>query len=513
MKRARGFTFHRGLPALLLVLAVLVALLVVRSGRGRPAQKPSADATSAAPAASSRPAEARVPLQISPERLQLIGVTSAVLQRQPVWRTVRVTGNVVIPEDRLAYVQLRYSGWVRRVLVGSTYRFVHRGEPLLTVYSPEIVTAEREYVLARQNLARLAASTLPGVADGARSLLDAARARLQQWEVPEQEINRLEQTGRAAEELAISSPVTGWVVERQALPNLYFQPETRLYTVADLSTVWVFAEVFQQDVGSVRPGQWARVSVDAYPGRIFPARVNLVYPQVDEATRTVRVRLVLPNPGLLLKPGMYADVELRVPLGVQLVIPTDAVLATGTENIAFVDHGGGSLEPRHVQLGPQTDQGYIVLGGLRAGERVVTSANFLLDAESQLQAALGAFLPPPPGAGMAASMNRPAVQVELETTPSPPRRGVNTVEVRLEDAAGKPVSDAEVSVVFFMAAMPEMGMPAMRVERSLQAAGAGRYRGALELPSGGRWTATVVARRAGQILASRQFILQATGGM
>ena len=512
MKPALGPSFDRARLVVLLGIGIVVGLLVVRHGNPWVAKSPSNPTASAVPLPNAQP-QARAPLQISPERLQLIGVTTAALQRQPVWRTVRVTGNVVIPEDRLAYVQLRYSGWVRRVLVASTYRFVHRGEPLLTVYSPEIVTAEREYVLARQNLAHLVASTLPGVADGARSLLDAARARLQQWEVPEQEIARLDETGRVADELEIPSPVTGWVIERQALPNFYFQPETRLYTVADLSTVWVFAQVFQQDVGAVRPGQWARITVDAYPGRVFPARVDLVYPQVDEATRTVRVRLVLPNRGLLLKPGMYADVALRVPLGVQLVIPTDAVLATGTDNIVFVDHGGGALEPRRVQLGLQTDQGYVVLGGLRAGERVVTSANFLLDAESQLEAALRGFLPPPPGAGVSAAMNQPTVQMTFATEPSPPRRGSNVVEVHLQDAAGKPVSDAEVTVVFFMAAMPEMGMPAMRREVQLQPAGAGLYRAWIDLPAGGTWQVTLVVRRGSQLVASRQFSVTATGGM
>ena len=191
------------------------------------------------------------------------------------------------------------------------------------------------------------------------------------------------------------------------LPNAYVQPEMRLYSIADLSTVWVNAQVFQQDAGKLKPGDPADITVDAYPTRIFHARVEQVLPQVDPATRTLRVRLSMPNPTLALKPGMFVNVRLRAPLGRQLFVPASAVLQAGSRQIVFLSRGQGSFEPREVQLSAPTDEGFVVLKGLKSGDTVVTSANFLIDSESQLQAAAGAYTPPPPGAGAAAAMNGP----------------------------------------------------------------------------------------------------------
>lgn len=502
-------------------VAVLVAgavvggwLVVQRQRRLAASSAPLAEAPSRTPASAPTGGPALAPLQLSPQRLQQIGVTTGVVARVPASLTLRVTGNVAVAENRLAFVQLRYTGWIRRVFVASTYTYVHRGQPLFSIYSPELAVAERDYLLARQTANRLANSSVPEVAGDARALLAAAQQRLlQQYALPAEEMERLERTGQPADEIVVRSPLSGWVVERQALPNLYVQPETKLYTLADLSVIWVFAEVFQTDLGAVRPGLPAEITVDSYPGRTFRGRVDLVYPQVDEATRTARLRLVLPNPQLLLKPGMYADVALRIAMGRQLVVPSDAVLATGTQNIVFVDRGGGVLEPRSVQLGQRVDQGYVVLRGLQPGERIVTSANFLLDAESQLQAALGSYLPPPPGAGSAAAMNVPRLQVEFATVPSPPRRGANELSVVVRDETGRPIGDAQVAVVFSMAAMPEMGMPAMRQQAELAAVGDGRYRGRVELPTGGTWQVTVVVRRGSQVLATRQWAVNVTGGM
>ena len=229
--------------------------------------------------------------------------------------------------------------------------------------------------------------------------------------MPATEIARLEQTGTVQHDVTIDSPASGYITEFNALPNQYVQAETKLYTIADLSTVWVNANVFQTDVGALKPGMPATITLDTYPGRTFKGRIDQVLPQVDVTTRTVPVRFVFNNPGIALKPGMYVNVSIAVPLGRQLVIPASGVLHSGTRQIAFIDHGDGYLEPREIEVGPRLDDHVVVLTGLKAGERIVSSANFLVDSESQLQAAIGSFTPPPPGAGVAAAMNGPAERV------------------------------------------------------------------------------------------------------
>ena len=454
-----------------------------------------------------------VPVQLSPERMQSIGVRTGRVQRKAVNDEIRVTGNVAVDETRLAYVQVRYAGYVQRVFADATYQYLRKGQPLFTIYSPDLAATEREYLVAKENQQRVAASTVPGVTEGAASLLEATTERLKQWGVPQQEITRLESTGQVQQELTVESPVSGYITERNALPNLTVQPDTRLYTVADLSTVWVFAEVFQNDLGRIKIGDRATLSVDAYPGRTFEGRVNFIYPQVDTMTRTVRARLAFSNPGLKLTPGMFVNVALKLGGGTQLVIPATGVLQSGIQQVVFVNRGNGYLEPREVELGARAGDDFVVLKGLKEGEEIVTSANFLVDSESQLQAALGSFTPPPPGAGTAGAMNAPQVNVELTTDPSPPRKGDNTIRVKLAEAGGAPILGAEVSITFYMPAMPAMGMAAMRTPVSLADKGNGIYEGSGQLDSGGTWQVTIIAKKNGQTVASKQLSVNATGGM
>lgn len=455
------------------------------------------------------------PVQLTPERMQSIGVKTGAVAMKSVRDEIRVTGDVEQDETRLAYVQVRFPGWIQKVFADSTYQYIRKGQPLFTIYSPDLVTTEQEYLLAKRNGAALSTSTVPGVAAGAASLVNAAEERLRQWQVPGREIDALERTGNVRHDLEIDSPVSGYITERNALPNLYVQPETRLYTVADLSTVWVYAAVLQSDVGRIKAGDPAVVTVDAYPGRSFSGRVDTVWPQVDMVTRTARVRLVFSNPRLTLKPGMFVNVRLELPMGRQLVIPTTGVFQSGTRQIVFVDRGGGTLEPREVTLGPRVMDDFIVLKGLEAGDRIVTSANFLIDSESQLQAAMGAFTPPPPGAGAAAAMaaGAPQASIDLSTEPSPPSKGENTFRVKLTGADGAPVTGADVTVTFFMPAMPAMGMSAMGGKAALADQGNGSYEGKGTLQTGGTWQVTVVAQRNGQTVARKQLNLTAEGGM
>ena len=484
------------------------------------ARGPAASGASAPQGAAPASAEPQLgPIQISPQRLQQIGVTTAVALLKTVNDKLSVPGNVDIDEQSLSCVQTRFAGWIQSVSANATYQYVRKGERLFTIYSPDLVSTEQEYLLARQNQKTLAPDSHGMAVQEGGWLLDAAEERLRQFGVPGPEIAALEQSGKVQREIAVESPASGFIIERNALPNAYVQPDTKLYTIADLSTVWVYANVFQDAVGRLRPGDPAQVTVDAYPGREFNGRVDQILPQVDPATRTVRVRLIFRNPGVVLKPGMYVNVDINVPLGKQLVIPASAVLQSGSRAIAFIDHGDGNLEPREIQTGPQIDDSVIVLKGLQPGDHVVSSANFLVDSEAQLQAALGSFTPPQQNATSSAAQSQASgsqpeqIEIEMTTEPSTPQKGKNTVSIKLTGAHGKPVDGVQVSVTFFMPAMPAMGMAAERATAALSAKGQGNYEGPIELESGGTWQVTVTVQRAGATIATKKLTVDATGGM
>ncbi len=501
----------------------LAAALASSWWRSHTSQNPtSAPQSQAATAAADNDSAAQpepaplVPVQLTPQRMQMIGVTTGHAEVKQIHDEIRVTGTVEVDEAKLAYVQLRFPGWIQKVYANAAYQYLRMGQPLFTIYSPDVSSTEQEYVLALQNRDALAKGS-SAAASEANWLLEATAERLRQWQVPSAEIARLNNTGKVEHDIAIVSPVSGYITERNALPNMYVQPETKLYTVADLSTIWVIAQFFQSDLGKIKRSDPATVTVDAYPGRSFRGRVDFVYPQVDMNTRTARVRLVFSNPDLKLKPGMYVNVRLEEPMGRQLVVPASAVFHSGTRNLVFVDQGQGVLQPQEVELGSRVGDDFIVSKGLGDGTTVVTSANFLLDSESQLQAAAGAYMPPPPGAGGAAAMSAPAgstqATIELTTEPSPPHKGSNLFRVKLTTADGKPITGAQVNVTFFMAAMPSMGMAAMRTSVDLTDKGAGVYEGKGTLDSGGTWQVTLTAQQNGNKIASKQFTVNAEGGM
>jgi RND family efflux transporter MFP subunit len=494
--------------------------------RYRPEPMPSmanAGSTTAAAVASgpgAAPAQAHesdepklLPIQLTPQRIQSIGVKTGLVEFATLNNDIRTTGNVDVDETRLAWVQVRFSGWIQQVFVDATYQHVEKGQRLLTMYSPEIAATEHEYLLARSNRDILGRSTVPGVASGSDSLLAAAAERLKQWQIPDREIAQLEDGGAVPKEIEIDSPATGVITERNAFATAYVQPGTKLYTIADLSTVWVNAQVFQTDIERIKVGDPATITTDAWPGRPFRGRVNFIYPQVDETTRTVKVRIEIPNAKMQYSLGMFVNIGLGAPMGRQLTIPASGVFQSGMRQIAFVDKGGGYFEPREVETGDRAGDDLVVLKGLKAGEHIVTSANFLIDSESQLQAAMGSFAPPPPGAGAAAAMNAPAAQISLDysTTPSPPRPGGNVFRVKLTGAGGTPVTGAQVTVTYFMAAMPAMGMAAMRTVATLNDKGGGMYEGPGQVQMGGTWQVTVLATKGGQTLAQKQLDVTAGG--
>lgn len=519
-------TYQIALAAALTACLALAAALAYTWHAAHPAApKPAQDAVIArGPAAgappSAKPADvaepALSPIQLSPQRLQQIGVTTAVAAYKDVTQQITAPGNVDINEQRLSTVQTRFAGWIQTTAANAQYQYVRKGQTLLTVYSPELVSSQQEYLLARKNQSAFDHDSHGMAARESGWLLAAAEERLRQFAVPASTLEALEKTGQVQRNIPVVAPVSGYITERLALPNAYVQPDTKLYTIADLSSVWVYANVFQSDVGRLKPGSSAQVTVDAYPGRNFYGRIDQILPQVDMTTRTVRVRLVFSNPGVILKPGMYVNVALSVPLGRQLVVPSSAVLQSGTRAIAFLDHGEGSLEPRVVQTGSTFDDSVVILAGLKPGDRVVTSANFLVDSEAQLQSAFsGGAAPaaaPTPAAGTSSA---PAAHVNIafSTQPDPPRKGSNTVRLKLTDDRGQPVSGADASAVFFMPAMPEMGMAAMRSVAKLADKGNGLYEGPLTLDSGGTYKVSVTVLRNGQTIATKQLSVSATGGM
>ncbi|HYL34779.1 MAG TPA: FixH family protein [Bryobacteraceae bacterium] len=465
------------------------------------------------PASGTSPSEPNlVPVTLTPQRMQSIGVKTGAVEYRQVHDEIRTTGNVETDETRLAEVQVRFAGWIQKVFADATFKQVRKGQPLLTIYSPELVRTENEYVLAKQNRDLLAQSTVPGVASGAGTLLSSTTERLKQWGIPEREIQDLEETGQIKRELEIDSPASGYIVERNALPNMYVQPGTKLYSVADLSTVWVYAQLFQNDIGRVKVGDSAVVTVDSYPGRTFPGRVSFIWPQFDQTTRTAKVRLEIPNPGMKLSLGMFVNVKLALALGRQLVIPASGVYQSGTRQIAFIDHGDGHYEPRELEVGARAGDDVVVTKGLKAGERVVTSANFLIDSESQLQAAMGSFAPPPPGAGPASAANAPQVLLDYSSNPSTPRLGANALRVKLTGPDGAPIAGAQVTATFFMPAMPAMGMAAMRNVATLNEKGGGVYEGPVQIQMGGTWQVTLLATKNGQTIAQKQISVTAEGG-
>jgi RND family efflux transporter MFP subunit len=521
-EETKVITYRR---AFLLTLFALVAVVAVSAWLWwrspfnlliHAAQQTSTASTDGA-SSQTTPAETPVaPIQLSPQRMQSIGVKIGTVESKTLSDEIRSYGTVQPNERHFAYVQTRFAGWIRQVYADATGDIVRKGEPLFTIYSPDLVASEREYLLAKKNAVALQRSSVDGVADGAASLVAAAKARLRQFDISESEIAKLDETGESITDLTFYSPASGYVTERNALPNMYVQPDTKLYAIADLSDVWVLAQVFQNDAGKIKPGDPAEITLDAYPGQVFRGKVDYLLPQLDAATRTLSVRLVLSNADVKLRPGMYVNVSLKLLLGRRLVVPDSAVFHSGTKSLLFTFTGEGNIQPREVEVGPHVGDQFVITKGIKAGEQIVTSANFLIDSEAQLQAAAGAFVPPPPGAGQAAAMNTSAqsqANAELTTQPSPPQKGTNTVRVKLTDQAGKPVAGAQVTVTFFMAAMPAMGMAAMRTVVQTSDKGGGMYEGIGTLGSGGTWQVTITAVQNGQTIANKQLTINATGGM
>ena len=383
-------------------------------------------------------------IKLSTDKVQKLGVRTEAAQLRTLDRLVRASGRIEPDERRVYAISPKFEGYVERLHVNVTGQAVAKGQALFEVYSPELVSAQREYAIAVQGVSTLKDADSQAQM-GMQQLADASLARLRNWDISEAQIKALTETGATTRTLSLRSPVSGIVMEKKALQGMRFMPGEALYQIADLSSVWVIADVFEQDIALVKNGAKATVNINAYPGKTFTGRVAYVYPTLTAETRTVPVRVELANPGGLLKPGMFAQVELPVDAKGQVVtVPVSAVIDSGTRQIVLIDQGAGRYASREVKLGARSDTYVEVLDGVDDGEPVVVAANFLIDAESNLQAALG-------GLGGAAPVAAPAAAAAKTVG----HQTTGTVEdVDLKDG----------SVSMSHAPVPSLNWPAMTME-------------------------------------------------
>jgi RND family efflux transporter MFP subunit len=465
---------------------------------GMKPDRPAASAAGPSPAAS---ASAQT-IRITPERQQQIGVRFTEAALVPAEVELRAVGKVAFDETQIAHVHTKVSGWIEDVFVDFVGAPVKKGQALFTIYSPELVSSQEEYLLALRAKDELAGSSFARVSEGSRALLASARRRLELWDLTPAQIEALEKEGKVSRTVTVASHVSGAVTERAAYHHgRTVTPEMDLYTIVDLSKVWVQAAVYESEGPFVKVGQAAEITLPYAEQKTLRGRVAFISPFVDPATRTIQVRAEFANPDLALKPDAFVNVVLRRDLGRRLIVPKDAVLDSGTSRYVFVDKGDGYLEPRPVKAGPEVAAGRVIAEGLEAGERVVTAANFILDSESRLKGAIDAMGRPVPVEAQA-SAPLSSISVEVTTDPSPAKVGRNRVRALVKDASGAPIADADVEIRFFM---PQMaGMAQVDVRAPLKAQGGGAYAGDVELPIAWSFATTVIVRRAGQVVGTAE---------
>jgi membrane fusion protein, copper/silver efflux system len=520
--------------------AILLAALAI-AGTGSPARAAAGDDTD-------RGESPRAAIRLDAKQQQAMGLTYGAVEQRSIEKTIRTVGRFDYDERKLVAVTLKVSGYVKDLFVDYTGKPVRKGEPLLTIYSPELVSAEQEYLLAVRNEKALAKSQVPSAAQSAGSLLRASRERLLLWDLTERQVRELEEADKPRLYQTISSPASGIVLEKMVVAGQSVQAGMTLYKIADLSTIWVYGDIYEYELPFVKVGQTAKISLSYAPDRSFEARVAYIYPTLDPKTRTVKVRFELPNSAdRLLRPEMYGSVELRVPLGERLVVPKTAVLDSGRRQLAFVAGGDGSLSPREIRLGDRVDDYVEVREGLQAGERVVTSSNFLVDSESQLQGAesmmsmMGAIgmgdhkmesakpMAMSGGAEFEAAPQAAASETPTTAAPGAPssaiqekqvgdltvavlpvtdtaKVGESTIRVRVRDSSGAPVKQAKV---IFNYAMDMAGMAIQSAEAS--ELGEGVYEGIAKFTMGGPWGVVVQIDRPGKPTLREKFTVRVAG--
>jgi Cu(I)/Ag(I) efflux system membrane fusion protein len=453
-------------------------------------------------------------INVSPEKQQLVGIRTALAEIRPLIKKIRTVGIVTYDETRVAQVFSKVDGWVEKLFVDYTGKLVQKGQPLFTYYSPDLVTTQEEYLLALDAKQRLGSSSIREISAGADSLLESAHRRLALWDISEDQIGELQKSRKPKRSLMLYSPISGFVIKKDVLQGMKVMPDKELYTIADLSTVWVNADIYEYELGHIRIGQKATINLSYFPGRAFNGKVTWISPVLDEKTRTAKIRLEFPNREFILKPEMYANAEIEIDAGRKLAVPDEAVLDSGLRKVVFIDKGEGRYAPAEVKLGGKFDGYYEVISGLSPGERIIASASFLLDSESRLTEAMGAM------AGMAGHGDMKGMETKappkagpqekkvqeltltLATQPEKPKAGDNVVRLKITDKSGQIVKDAQVSFVF------NMTMPGM-----VPSKGAGKlskdgfYETKTSLAMAGEWEVTVTIRRPGQKEIQEKFRL------
>ena len=378
--------------AVVLTLAIAFVIGIYFYQQRQPIQVPattSVDHTghTSTATASSTNGVPQTAVRISPEKQQLIGVQYGTVENQSLSKSLRAVGRAAFDETKMVRINPKIEGWIEDVYVDFTGKLVNKGQPLLSIYSPDLVQTQEEYLLALKSRKQLGESPFREAVNFSESLVHSAKRRLQLWDVTDAQIKELEARGTPSRTMTLYAPASGFVMARNAFPKQRIMPDTELYQLADLSNIWIVADIYEFEAADVKLGQPATVTLPSYPGRTFSGKITYIYPQVDNTTRTLKVRVELSNKRFLLKPDMYAEVTLNISYGNRLVVPQEAVLDSGSEQLVYVALADGYFEPRKIQIGPKVDDKYVVLNGLQAGERIVTSGNFLIDSESKLKSA------------------------------------------------------------------------------------------------------------------------------
>ena len=461
---------------------------------------------------------------VSPDKQQLVGIRTALVESRPLVKKIRTVGIVTYDETKVAQVFTKVEGWIDKLYVDYTGKLVEKGQPLFDLYSPDLVATQDEYLLALQAKESLASSSLKDIRAGSESLLDATRRRLNLWDISDDQIAALQKSRQPKRNLTFYAPMSGFVLKKEAVQGMRVMPDKELYTITDLSTVWVNADIYEYELGNIRLGQSASIALSYYPGEKFTGKVSWISPVLDDKTRTTKVRLEIPNRNFKLKPEMYANVEIDVEGGRKLAIPEEAVLDSGIRKLVFVDKGEGRYAPAEIRVGSKFDRYYEVLSGVSAGEKIIASASFLLDSESRLSEAMGAMAGMPgmemesaqgkgemKGTKMeAAAKSGPQEKktqdliLVLSTQPENAKPGENLVRVKITDKTGKPVNDAKVSLV---GAMTMPGMAPFKAEGKFTKDGT--YEAKANFAMAGTWDITLSVQRPGQKAIQEKFTVTA----
>jgi RND family efflux transporter MFP subunit len=434
-----------------------------------------------------------------------------VVQHRVIRRELLAVARVDEPETQLAAVSARVAGRIDKLHVDFTGQPVRRGQPLAEIYSPEILTSAEEYKLAIESRRRMTSNAESQAISGADELIVASRRRLELWGLTPQQIDTIATSDKPQIDLTIFSTASGIVTERKVTQGQYVNAGDVLYTVTDLSKVWVKGDVYEGDLPQVHVGQAVEITTEAAPGVKLRGQVGFLEPMVNAQTRTTVARIEVPNPGMRLRPGMFVQVRFATSAGAHaLAVPRSAVVDTGTHKLVYVAKGNGVFEAHELQVGPVTDDFYPVMAGLKGGERIVTEGNFLLDSQTRISGGMsGMFGGSKEFNQQTAPPESAQFKVSFRSDPVTPQGGSEAaLHVSVQDAAGKPVTDAQVRVNLFMPAMPAMGMGEMRAAANLAASGS-EYVGPIKVPMSGTWTVTVEVNRGGQLLTSYRSSLNA----